>query len=482
MLHSPTLHYQEAQLRFTINKPRNQMEERKIYAHELDEDDDLGAQNIIATDEGLEQEEPQPMEEPESPPSEQSEEGRELEILNDMLQEDPHNASLYQQIIEHYKRLGRSEMVHKTRTQAVEWTTLSLEMWKDWLEDAKLEASTFHERVKIGEIYELALDSFNYYEIAKGYAEHVSGLYFDPENDGTVSLNEVKKVFDKILRVWLLDFSHSTEIWQMYLEIELNAYDSAESEEEKAQKERVIRGLYRQKLSFPTIDLDLIWDDYQTWEKDETRIEEMKQKYVKSSEKVQNMIKFEDNLAGFIKDFELTNGTFCTQIPIDISPLVEYYEKELPGIAGDNFNYYELYIERVLSKYPDQEKLWDYYIKCTEVCKNNALKIRVYQRACKNCKQNVGFKILLLRENEKSGAPPEKYEELIEKFLEEIVGEVQLEHFLRKELCEYLARHVQKEDTDLIEKMRKVYLESMQHILPCNLKAILDFLRQQRGS
>ena len=307
------------------------MEERKIYAHELDDDENaMEAQNVIATDEGMDQQDEQQQE-----PIEQIEEeeklliegghvkhveqddngensnSRDIENLNDMLQEDPHNATLYQQIIEHYKRLGRSEMVQKTRSQAIEQTTLSLDMWKDWIEDAKLEASTFQERVKIGEIFEMALDSFNYFDLSKGYAEHILGLHSDPENDGSIGQAEVKKVFDKVLRVWLLDFSHSTEIWQMYLQFELDAYSAAaeaSNEEVKASKERSIRALYRQKLCFPTIDLDLVWEEYQTWEKEQSKIGEMKQKYEKASEKVPNMIKFEDNLTSITKEAEFTNS------------------------------------------------------------------------------------------------------------------------------------------------------------------------------
>ena len=95
---------------------------------------------------------------------------------------------------------------------------------------------------------------------------------------------------------------------------------------------------------------------------------------------------------------------------VDSTKVVAYFEKELGGIAADNMNYYELYIEKALIKHPEDEALWEYYIRCTEACKNNMARLRVLRRACKNCRENIEFKILLLRENEKSGVSAQVYE------------------------------------------------------------------------
>jgi hypothetical protein len=55
-----------------------------------------------------------------------------------------------------------------------------------------------------------------------------------------------------------------------------------------------IRALYRRKLNFPSIDIDLIWDDYKSWEKNKYEHEIVKKKYEKSTEKVQKFITFEE--------------------------------------------------------------------------------------------------------------------------------------------------------------------------------------------
>ena len=71
------------------------------------------------------------------------------------------------------------------------------------------------------------------YDIAKGYCEYILTLHSDPENDGTITALDVKRVFDKVLRVWLLDMTHSTDIWLLYLQFELEEYSNAKDEEQK---------------------------------------------------------------------------------------------------------------------------------------------------------------------------------------------------------------------------------------------------------
>ncbi len=304
-------------------------EEKKIYERDLEEEA-LQPQNIVATYEPLD--ERFDVSDPNAPSKQAAEHQHELKDLKDMLQGDPHNAAIYQKIIEHYKSLALPNMVHETRVQAAENSSLTLEMWADWIESDKTEATTFSERVRVSDTFERALDCFNCntivsayrldYEIVKAYAEHVLALYNDPENDGSFGPADVKKVMDRVLRVWVLDFSRSTEIWQLALQFELDSlkklapdqpadakYDSPnEPWHRRTQKERSIRGLYRQKLSFPSIDLDEVWEEYQTWEQDKDELEKMRPRHQKSTEKVQAFIKFEDNLAAAIQEFEKTNS------------------------------------------------------------------------------------------------------------------------------------------------------------------------------
>ena len=99
-------------------------EQKKIYKSEL-QDDDIIMEKVVAKDDDME----------ELYRDENSRE-QELENLKDMLKEDPYNVLLYQQVIEHYK-LNIPEMVRATRQRACEKVTLSLDMWKEWIDYKK---------------------------------------------------------------------------------------------------------------------------------------------------------------------------------------------------------------------------------------------------------------------------------------------------------------------------------------------------------
>jgi len=426
------------------------MEDKKIYPEELDEEEDSRPQNIISANEVFDEDSQQMYTD-------------ELDNRIDMLQGDPHNIVNYQQSIEHYKQLGKPETVQQIRMQANKQAVLTQEMWKDWIEDALIEATSFQERKKISEIFDMALDSFNYFDIAKKYGEHILALYTDAENDGSIRDKEVKKVLDKILRVWLLDLGRSSEIWQLYLKFEAEIRNWRDTEEDKRQKEIAIRGLYKKKLLFPSIDIDEIWDDYKEWEKDEGKVKEMEERYKKSNEKIELVIKFEDNVNPLFKDINTLSGN--SLFTLDLANLLEYYQQHLPDIAGNNFSYYELYIERLLCKCPAQDTIWEYYLTCADLCKSESVKNQIYRRAYKNCRDNIDFKLGYLRSQEKLNVSIEEFKKNINEFIEDAADNPQLEYMFRKEYIEYLSRHLNSEhDNELAEEIRRVFTEAIQEI------------------
>lgn len=89
--------------------------------------------------------------------------------------------------------------------------------------------------------------------------------------------------------------------------------------------------------------------------------------------------------------------------------MIEFLGSDLDKIAGDNFNYIQLYFERVLPEYTLNEELWSLYINyMEEKCKKNELKLEFYQRALKNCNQCSEFWLSYMRELEKNNENIEK--------------------------------------------------------------------------
>ena len=85
-----------------------------------------------------------------------------------------------------------------------------------------------------------------------------------------------------------------------------------------------------------------------------------------------------------------------------IESLYKLLEDDLENIAGDNFNYIQLYFERVLSILTINNELWEMYINyMEEKCKKGSMKKDFYIRALKNCFQNYEFWTGYMRELEK---------------------------------------------------------------------------------
>ena len=279
------------------------MEERKIYPSEL-EDEDMEAQNIIADDNNSDYN----CQEDQEMALSNAENQNDLDDLIEELEHDPYNIDIYQKIIENYKKLEKNNLVQDYRKRAAKDLLLPLKMWKDWIEDERAESSNFKERVKICEIFNQALDTFNFFELSKDYAQYILELYTDPDNDGSIDVDQVKRVLERVLRIWMLDFARSSEIWQYDLKFESEV--RGWKKEEEGKRIIAIRGLYRRKLIFPTMDLDSVWSDYEEWESDKSELQGMKDRYLKASEKVNRMIKFEDNITEYLKEIEITRGNF----------------------------------------------------------------------------------------------------------------------------------------------------------------------------
>lgn len=93
------------------------------------------------------------------------------------------------------------------------------------------------------------------------------------------------------------------------------------------------------------------------------------------------------------------------------------------------------------------------------------MKNKIYRRACKNCRENVEYKIQFLRSQEKLNVGVEEYKRNVHEFIQEFSDREQLEYIFRKGLGEYLARHLSEEGKDdkLAEEIRQTYTEAIYH-------------------
>ena len=90
----------------------------------------------------------------------------------------------------------------------------------------------------------------------------------------------------------------------------------------------------------------------------------------------------------------------------EIEPMLTLLKNNLNVIAGDNFNYIQLYFERLLSVFTLNNDLWIIYINyMEEKCSKKEARLEFYQRAIKNCSYNHEFWLGYMRELEKNETP-----------------------------------------------------------------------------
>ncbi len=143
------------------------------------------------------------------------------------------------------------------------------------------------------------------------------------------------------------------------------------------------------------------------------------------------MVNFEE---GFQTAFGVLEGES------NIEPMIELLSKEMPKIAGDNFNYIMLYFERILSEYTLNRDLWELYVGYTDdMCKSKDLRVSIYEKATKNCPSERSFWTGYMLEMEKNEEQGEKIQSTAIKAIEVAGDQVGMDfHFeILKHLCEY---------------------------------------------
>jgi hypothetical protein len=104
------------------------------------------------------------------------------------------------------------------------------------------------------------------------------------EDQYEFTYNNLRVIFEEILEIWGLDFNHSSKIWELYLKFEninLKKFFEAKNEIEYNKTIVLIRSIYRRRLSFPHVDLDLVWNEYLKFELNEEEKKKEEELYLK---------------------------------------------------------------------------------------------------------------------------------------------------------------------------------------------------------
>jgi hypothetical protein len=102
------------------------------------------------------------------------------------------------------------------------------------------------------------------------------------ENYPELILEKIRNRFEEYLEIWGLDFNMSSELWDLYLSFEagnLEKFKKEGDEKNILNCNNIIRSIYRRRLSFPHIEIDITWKEYKRWEILQDEIINIEKKY-----------------------------------------------------------------------------------------------------------------------------------------------------------------------------------------------------------
>lgn len=162
-------------------------------------------------------------------------------------------------------------------------------MWLDWISDEfqTIPKDDFEQIFNFKEMYSKSISDFYYIKLCKKYLKYLITLLNEIENKKLEDkynfcyLN-IRQEFEELLELWGLDFNNSSKLWDLYLDFEkslLKKFHSLNNEIESSKSLLLIRSIYRRRLSFPHVDLDIVWNEYIKWENDEEEKLKVEKKY-----------------------------------------------------------------------------------------------------------------------------------------------------------------------------------------------------------
>jgi hypothetical protein len=114
--------------------------------------------------------------------------------------------------------------------------------------------------------------------------KHFESKYSEDNIDSypELTIENIRRRFEQFLEIWGLDFNSSSGLWDLYLAFENSNLEKFKREHDQSsisQSINLIRSIYRRRISFPHIDLDIIWREYKKWETNPEEIEKVEIKF-----------------------------------------------------------------------------------------------------------------------------------------------------------------------------------------------------------
>ena len=398
-------------------------------------------------------------------------------LLEIELKKNENNPDILFKLIFLYKKQNRFIDFENTVLKAFALCPLSEQIWKDFFNYKLSISSSFQQKYALIPLFKTCLDDFYYAKIVVKFLKHLIALNSECNLNGysfedykEVSQKSIEDYFTKFIRIVGIDVKSSSKIYDLYLNFEIA--NNANS--------KFIFDIWKERLTYPQIIIDIIYKDYLKWEDDKMRIKQIEQIYKHTSSLTMNVIAFDEKFTSLINE---ESGEENANVSV-----LKLIKDNFDLLTKINKMYIVLYYEKSLEKFINDFDLWNAYIDFisqnqTEI--NSITKSEILKRAYRCCNNNIIFTILYLREMEIENANCELIEKQIETFLSltsrnfisaNEYGESANETFklykceVTKYNIEYNMRKIENNNNDVqIKKMRNIFKESIESFTSLNM-------------
>ncbi|GES81199.1 pre-mRNA splicing factor [Rhizophagus clarus] len=190
------------------------------------------------------------------------------QLSNNMYQYDVHV-----QYIQTLRQSALFDELKEAREMMHSIFPLSEEMWREWIEDESRIASTKEEKQRIIQLYSKAVQDYLSINLWKGYTSYIVQEYksylnemneteLENESECTITLDQVRKIFDEAIRETCYYITESHQIWDAYKDFEIEILEASPRDEQ--QKIRVEK-MFESRLKIPHATVDKTFSDYSSF-------------------------------------------------------------------------------------------------------------------------------------------------------------------------------------------------------------------------
>ncbi|GET53286.1 RNA-binding protein Prp24 [Rhizophagus irregularis DAOM 181602=DAOM 197198] len=188
------------------------------------------------------------------------------ETIAGLLEQLSNNVYQYEVHVQYIQTLRKSALfdeLKEAREMMHSIFPLSEEMWHEWIEDESRIASTKEEKQRVIQLYSKAVQDYLSINLWKEYVSYIVQEYknglnemeLENESECTITLDQVRKIFDEANRETCYYITESHQIWDAYKDFEVEILEASPR----------VKKMYESRLKIPHATVDKTFSDYSSF-------------------------------------------------------------------------------------------------------------------------------------------------------------------------------------------------------------------------